>query len=64
MARKDSRGADPEKFDSRTMAKRGDIRTAAKSTMGDADYSQGYPPNKNELLNTNFSGKRSKGSKD
>lgn len=44
-------------------AKLGDIRTAAKSTMADADYSMGYPPRPGTLHNMNFSGKSKKGSK-
>jgi hypothetical protein len=45
--------------------KMGDIITAAKSTMKDADYSGGYPrqPGPDHLENMNFSGKKSGGRK-
>ncbi len=45
--------------------KMGDIITAAKSTMKDADYSGGYPrqPGPDHLENMNFSGRKSGGRK-
>lgn len=45
--------------------KMGDIITAAKSTMKDADYSGGYPrqPGADHLENVNFSGRKSGGRK-
>jgi hypothetical protein len=45
--------------------KMGDIITAAKSTMADADYSGGYPrqPGADHLENMNFSGRKSGGRK-
>lgn len=41
----------------------GDIITAAKSTMANADYSGGYPrqPGPDHLENMNFSGRKTSG---
>ena len=46
----------------RQNVKRADIYTAAKGSMGPENYEQGYPPNENEMLNMNFSGRKPKGS--
>lgn len=46
-----------DKISTRQNVKLGDIYSAAKSTMGPTDYSQGYPMNEGALQNTNFSGK-------
>lgn len=56
MAKGKSSGGD--KISTRQNVKNADIYSAAKSTFGPTDYSQGYPANEGALHNTNFSGKR------
>ena len=58
MAR-NSKSSGGDKISTRQMIKVGgsNIYSAAKSTMGPTDYSQGYPMNEGALQNTNFSGK-------
>ena len=56
MARK-SKGGESKAISMRQNTRRGDIYSAAKSTMEPADYSRGYPANEGELLNMNFSGR-------
>lgn len=46
-----------DRISTKQNVKMGDIHTAAKSTMGPTDYSQGWPANEGVLQNTNFSGK-------
>jgi hypothetical protein len=54
--RRDKEGGIPGGADhtSKQDAKMGNITTAASSTMGPVDFSQGYAPNEGELLNKNF----------
>lgn len=57
---KGSKSSGGDKISTRQNVKVGgsNIYSAAKSTFGPTDYSQGFPANEGALHNTNFSGKR------
>jgi hypothetical protein len=65
MAKKTKSGgsAKADRISTSQNAKLGDIYTASKAAMADADYSEGYPANEGELRNKNFATRQSGGSR-
>lgn len=57
MARRSKNGADGAKMDTEQNVKLQDIHSAAKSTMGPADYSEGYPAQAGNLRQGVWQGK-------